>query len=75
MSHPPQTPIATTISGFHDLAAQRGDGLHPLLLQALAKSGSVSGPPVPSEKNDETVVRVDFTARSYLQQPEKTLPR
>jgi hypothetical protein len=45
---------------FHAFAAARGDGLHPLLAEALAKTGSVSGPPPVSEQNQENVVRPDF---------------
>lgn len=47
---------------FHAVAAERGDGMHPLLLEALSKSGSVSGPPAPSEQNNGNVVRLDFGA-------------
>ncbi len=57
----PKDLIGGTYSSFHDLAAQRGDGLHPLILQALSKSGSVSGPPRPSEQNDDMIVPVDFS--------------
>ncbi|WP_299811041.1 hypothetical protein [uncultured Roseibium sp.] len=48
---------------FHALAAARGDGLHPLLAKVLARSGSVSGPPPPSEQNDANIVRPQFGSR------------
>lgn len=48
------------LPGFHSLAAARGEGLHPLLAAALAKTGSVAGPPLPSEQSDDNVVRLDF---------------
>lgn len=48
------------MTGFHAIAAARGDGLHPLLAQALAKTGSVSGPPAPSLQSDDNVLRIDF---------------
>jgi len=63
MSQPPKSSLGMTIAGFHDLAAGRCDGLHPLLLAALRKSGSVSGPPAPSEFTDKNVVRVDFSVQ------------
>lgn len=56
----PKDLIGETYSSFHDLAAKRGDGLHPLILQALSKSGNVAGPPRPSEQTDDMVVSVDF---------------
>lgn len=67
MSSLPRQPIATTFSGFHDIAVSRGDGLHPLLLEALGKSGSVSGPPVSTQQNLDNVVHPDFSRR-----PKKT---
>ncbi|POF34709.1 hypothetical protein CLV41_1011167 [Roseibium marinum] len=48
---------------FHALAATRGDGLHPLLAKVLARSGSVSGPPPPSEQTDANIVRPQFGAK------------
>jgi len=45
---------------FQAIAAARGDGLHPLLAEALAKTGSVSGPPAASEQTDDNVVRLEF---------------
>ncbi|MHA7774248.1 hypothetical protein [Roseibium sp. M-1] len=62
MSQPPKPSVGTTIAGFHAMATSRGDGLHPQLLAALGKSGSVSGPPAPSECTDENVVTIDFAA-------------
>ena len=59
----PRQPIATTFSGFHDIAASRGDGLHPLLLEALCKSGTVSGPPVSTQQNLNNVVHPDFSRK------------
>ncbi|WP_133192623.1 hypothetical protein [Labrenzia sp. 011] len=47
---------------FHALAAARGDGLHPRLAEVLARSGSVSGPPLPSMQSDENIVRPQFGA-------------
>ncbi|MET1413974.1 hypothetical protein ABVF61_17010 [Roseibium sp. HPY-6] len=60
MSGSKGAPASGSINSFHELAAQRGDGLHPLLREALAKSGSVSGPPADSEKNNANVVPVQF---------------
>lgn len=61
MSKPPDSTVAKTVTGFNDIAAQRGDGLHPLLLQALTRFGSVSGPPPKLAQNDDTVVHADFS--------------
>jgi len=58
MPQPPNP--STTVSAFHAIAAARGDGLHPRLLEALAKSGRVSGPPKPSEHCDDNVVQASF---------------
>jgi len=55
------TPNPASLLGFNALAAERGDGLHPLLAEALVKTGSVSGTPAPSERNDENVVHLDFS--------------
>lgn len=54
------TPIGCSLNAFHDLAAQRGDGLHPALLEALAKSGSVSGPPADRDQNADNVIKGRF---------------
>ncbi len=45
---------------FHAIAAARGDGLHPRLAEALARTGRVSGPPASSEQTGENVVRPVF---------------
>ncbi|CTQ52654.1 hypothetical protein LP7551_01174 [Roseibium album] len=58
MTKRPSFPESDSYASFHAIAAKRGDGMHPLLLQAFAKSGSVSGPPAPSKKNDENVVQL-----------------
>lgn len=49
-------PAGGPITSFHDVAARRGDGLHPLLREALCKSGTVSGPPADSGVQDNKVV-------------------
>jgi len=54
------TPIGRSLNAFHNLAAQRGDGLHPALLEALSKSGSVSGPPAKRDQTADNVVRGSF---------------
>jgi hypothetical protein len=53
-------PLPSSIIAFNTFAAARGDGLHPQLAEALAKTGSVSGPPLSSETADN-VVRVCFS--------------
>lgn len=53
-------PISGSLNAFHDIAAQRGDGLHPKLREALAKTGSVSGAPAASEVDDRNVITVQF---------------
>ncbi|WP_420335877.1 hypothetical protein [Roseibium sp.] len=58
------TPAGRSIYAFHDLAAQRGDGLHPALLEALSKSGSVSGPPARRDQNTDNVIRGSFGSQS-----------
>lgn len=60
MSKSLRPPVGASMNAFHEMAARRGDGLHPLLLEALAKSGPISGPPADTEKNDENVIRVQF---------------
>ncbi|MEM9633903.1 MAG: hypothetical protein AAGA50_21410 [Pseudomonadota bacterium] len=65
----------TTMSSFHAMAAKRGDGLHPLLLQAFAKTGSVSGPPAPSEQTDDNVVVVDFQKAADGKAPKRDRAR
>ena len=50
-------PKNTSSATFSSLGASRGDGLHPLLLQALSKTGSVSGPPAPSLQSTDNIVR------------------
>lgn len=54
------TPTGRSLNAFHNLAAQRGDGLHPALLEALAKSGSVSGPPAQRDQNADNVIKGSF---------------
>ena len=71
----PNSPKATTFAGFNDLASKRGDGLHPLLLAALTKYGSVSGPPPHSERTDENVISVDFTEQGVSATRSKATPR
>ncbi|MEM5580951.1 MULTISPECIES: hypothetical protein [unclassified Roseibium] len=63
------------VSAFHEIAALRGDGLHPLLLQALGRTGQVSGPPKPSEQTGENVIRPDFAARQPRRAAPKAQPR
>lgn len=53
-------PIGRSLNAFHNLAAQRGDGLHPALLEALSKSGSVSGPPAARDQNTDNVIKGRF---------------
>ncbi len=57
------TPIGRSANAFHDLAAQRGDGLHPALLEALSKSGSVSGPPAKKDQGADNVIRGSFGSK------------
>jgi hypothetical protein len=67
-----QDPVAgTTLSSFHSMAAKRGDGLHPLLLQAIARTGSVSGPPALCEQSDDNVVVVDFQRSADSNAPKR----
>ena len=54
------TPIGRSLNAFHNLAAQRGDGLHPALLEALSKSGSVSGPPAKRDQTADNVIKGSF---------------
>jgi hypothetical protein len=61
-------PESDSYASFHAIAAERGDGMHPLLLQALAKSGFVSGPSAPSKQNDENVVRLVFGRKEKVAQ-------
>jgi hypothetical protein len=68
MTKRPSFPESVSYASFHSIAAARGDGVHPLLLQALAKSGSVSGPPAPSEQNDENVVQLVFGRKEKVAQ-------
>lgn len=75
MPNPSTPPTATTLSGFNEIAARRGDGLHPLLLAALTKFGSVSGPPPLSEQTGENVVKVDFAAEGASKTRSKAAPR
>jgi len=75
MSKPPNSHIATTLSGFNRVAAERGEGLHPLLLAALTKFGSVSGPPPLSGQSDENVIRVDFSDNTTTRTHSKATPR
>lgn len=58
------TPTGRSARAFHDLGVQRGDGLHPALLEALSKSGSVSGPPAKEDPNPDNVVRGSFSCKS-----------
>jgi hypothetical protein len=75
MSNPPKFPVGPTVAAFHEIAARRGDGLHPLLLEALGRSGQVSGPPRPSEQSDENIIRLDFgDTRSGRTRP-RAVPR
>jgi|GEM_PF-2496387 len=55
-----KAPDGACLNSFHGIAASRGDGLHPLLLEAISKSGSVSGPPAKSETTDDNVISVEF---------------
>lgn len=71
----PNSPKATSFSSFNDLASQRGDGLHPLLLAALNKFGSVSGPPPQSEQTGDNVICVDFKEQDVLNAPSKVTTR
>ena len=64
MTRPLYPETGTTIASFHAMAAARGDGLHPRLLEVFQKTGPVSGPPAPSEQTDENVVSVDFGNRA-----------
>ena len=56
-------PVGRSANAFHDLDAQRGDGLHPALLEALSKSGSVSGPPAKKDQGSDNVIRGSFGAK------------
>jgi hypothetical protein len=58
MTKRPPFPEINTYASFQAIAAKRGDGMHPLLLVALAKSGTVSGPPAASEQNNDNVVQL-----------------
>ncbi len=49
--------LPSSLIAFNSFAAARGDGLHPRLAEALAKTGPVSGPPLSSE-TAANVVRV-----------------
>ncbi|WP_299480423.1 hypothetical protein [uncultured Roseibium sp.] len=60
MSASKGVPASGSINLFQELAAQRGEGLHPFLLEALAKTGSVSGPLADSETNSANVIPVQF---------------
>lgn len=71
MSASKGVPASGSINSFHELAAQRGDGLHPLLREALAKTGSVSGPPAESEKSNANVIPVQFGKRSSSRDDQK----
>ncbi|MBO9420697.1 hypothetical protein J7481_14430 [Labrenzia sp. R4_2] len=53
-------PLPSSFIAFNSFAGSRGDGLHPRLAEALAKTGSVSGPPLSSETADN-VIRVCFS--------------
>ncbi|MCX2723833.1 hypothetical protein [Roseibium salinum] len=64
MQKPSKPPVATTLAAFHELAARRGDGLHPRFLEALAKTGAASGPPAPSQQSNENIVRLEFVSKS-----------
>lgn len=56
-----KTTDLSTLDALHRLAATRGDGLRPELLEALSRIGSVSGPPPASVAAlQATVVRLDF---------------
>lgn len=57
------TPIGRSLNAFHNLAAQRGDGLHPALLDALSKSGSVSGPPAIRDQTADNIIKGDFASK------------
>lgn len=54
------TPIGCSLNAFHDLAAQRRDGLHPALKEALSKSGTVSGPPRKKDQNADNIIQGSF---------------
>lgn len=58
------TPLGLSMNAFHTLAAERGDGLHPALLEALSKSGSVSGPPAEEDQTPNNVIRGSFGCKS-----------
>lgn len=61
MSRPPEKPLPSTLIAIHEAATARGDGMHPLLAAALAKSGSVSGPPTRLSEVPDNVIKVTFS--------------
>lgn len=61
MSRNPETPLARNLLLFNEAAAARGDGLHPLLAAALAKTGPISGPPANPSETPENVIQVTFS--------------
>jgi hypothetical protein len=68
MTKRPSFPESVSFASFNAIAAEKGDGMHPLLLQALAKSGSVSGSPAASRQNDENVVQLVFGRKEKVAQ-------
>ncbi|MEP1574107.1 hypothetical protein [Roseibium album] len=71
MSRPINVTAGGSITAFHDIAALRGDGLHPKLLEALAKTGTVSGPRAENTTSDRNIIPVDFASRSSLPAPDR----
>ncbi|QDG79143.1 hypothetical protein [Labrenzia sp. PHM005] len=61
MSKPSQPSLPSTLISFHEAAAARGDGLHPKLAAALAKTGTVSGPPARPSALPNNVIKVTFS--------------
>lgn len=64
MPTPPKDPSIETVLSFNSIACLSGDGLLPLLSEALNKSGSVSGPPAADQETSDNVIVVDFGSKA-----------
>lgn len=61
MPREPQPSVATNLIMFNEIAAARGDGLHPRIGEALMKTGRVSGPPAKSPEISENIIKIVFS--------------